>query len=302
MNNDAALRRDENFRRVIPARFVTTRDGRPMHCMTCDRVLVHGEAFAAVTGSGTWVSFCEDCAADEAAQIRGLYATAVAALDGGPVPIDAQDHVRAFLADETQATFQAAKLALLALRNGAQASKLAAQTVDVRAIPAGTYDTSGGSVKIDHVASGKWADWSFVKLDGAKMGNARPGQPYKGGNVELLAEILENLQPLTQSSVPQGYFATASRTGNNDLDFWAVKIKDDVTTVKRVIGGHADTPVRKAEAIAALAMIVETGVDTAGMLFAQELGHCMRCNRTLTDQESRAAGRGPECRGLGWTY
>jgi hypothetical protein len=305
MSNDSALRRDEFFRRVIPARFVSTRDGRPMHCMTCDAVLVHGEAYAAVTDQGTWVSFCEACADDEAAQIKGLYATTVAALNGGPVPIEAQDTVRAFLTDESQATFQACKAALLALRNGAQAATLNASAFDVRLIPAGTYTApDGASIKIDTPATGKWADWVFVKRDGEKMGNARPGQAYRGAGVDDLREILENLQPLTQSSVPQGYFATVSRTGNNDLDFWFVKVDDEtqVTTVKRVIGGHPDTPVRKPEALAALAAIASAGVDTSGMVYATALGHCMRCNRHLTDQESRIRGRGPECANKGWGY
>lgn len=33
----------------------------------------------------------------------------------------------------------------------------------------------------------------------------------------------------------------------------------------------------------------------AGMKYAQELGHCLRCNKELTDERSRFYGIGPEC-------
>lgn len=36
----------------------------------------------------------------------------------------------------------------------------------------------------------------------------------------------------------------------------------------------------------------------AAMLFAKESNHCYRCNRRLTDDESRTAGMGPTCRSL----
>jgi hypothetical protein len=36
----------------------------------------------------------------------------------------------------------------------------------------------------------------------------------------------------------------------------------------------------------------------AALLYAGELGRCSRCARTLTDEESRAAGMGPDCRAI----
>lgn len=41
--------------------------------------------------------------------------------------------------------------------------------------------------------------------------------------------------------------------------------------------------------------------QAAGLRYATELGRCSRCNRTLTTEESRARGIGPECwRKAGW--
>lgn len=101
--------------------------------------------------------------------------------------------------------------------------------------------------------------------------------------------------------VPEGYYAVTSRTGNNDLDFFAVDRPTEgrwagYVFVKRVIGGHVDTPVRGAEARMALEAIVEQGVSESQALYGREIGRCGACNRTLTDELSRELGIGPTCR------
>ncbi len=100
-------------------------------------------------------------------------------------------------------------------------------------------------------------------------------------------------------TVAAGHYATASRTGANDLDFWRVDTPTEGrwagrTFVKRVIGGHEDTPVRGAEATAALAAIAAD--PEAGPRYGQTIGRCYACNRTLTDATSRTLGIGPTCR------
>lgn len=47
--------------------------------------------------------------------------------------------------------------------------------------------------------------------------------------------------------------------------------------------------------IAVLHRIVEAGLAESRMLFAQELGRCWKCGKSLTDEESRARGMGPDC-------
>jgi hypothetical protein len=102
-------------------------------------------------------------------------------------------------------------------------------------------------------------------------------------------------------AIPQGYYATKSHTGNNDLDFWFVRVPEDgrwagFRFVKRIVGGRGTQEIRSGEQVAALQAILEFGVDAAGMLFAQELGRCRKCGRDLTDETSRSLGIGPTCR------
>ena len=41
--------------------------------------------------------------------------------------------------------------------------------------------------------------------------------------------------------------------------------------------------------------------QAASIRYGLEIGACGRCGRTLTDEESRAAGIGPVCAQKGWT-
>lgn len=96
--------------------------------------------------------------------------------------------------------------------------------------------------------------------------------------------------------VPKGFYATPSRTGHNDLDFWKVVHKGTKVFVNRWIGGAGSTHITNREAFRALIAITEFGVDKAGDLFADENTQCRDCGLPLTDEESRAARRGPVCR------
>lgn len=104
--------------------------------------------------------------------------------------------------------------------------------------------------------------------------------------------------PQAEVDVPAGHYALPSHTGNNDADFYNVQRPTEgkwagYTFVKRVIGGHDDTPVRGAEAKRVLAAIAAD--PEAGARYGQLIGRCGRCNRHLTDQVSRDQGYGPEC-------
>lgn len=100
--------------------------------------------------------------------------------------------------------------------------------------------------------------------------------------------------------VPAGHYATTSRTGNNDYDFWNVSRPTEgkwagYTFIERVVGGHEDIKVRGAEARQALQAIVDAGINEAGILYGQEVGSCFKCNTHLTRKYSRAMGYGPDC-------
>lgn len=188
MSTTTAL--DAEYQRVITARFVTKRDGSPMHCVTCNTILVQGTALAAVNTEKQWHSYCPACAADMAVQIRGLFARLLEM--GVSIPTSASDAVRAFLASEGPLTFLAAKRALMTLRSEAgreAAAERATNGLDLSSVPSGTYAVPGGDtrlkVKIDNVAKGKWAGWIFVKDgaaygEGKRYGNQKPGATYRG--------------------------------------------------------------------------------------------------------------------------
>lgn len=98
------------------------------------------------------------------------------------------------------------------------------------------------------------------------------------------------------ADVPEGHYAIPS-TGDNDLVFYRVDHNERWgVSVKMIVGGHPDTWVKRAHVAGILARINEYGVDAAAKLYGTELGRCSRCNRTLTDETSRALGIGPECR------
>jgi len=106
------------------------------------------------------------------------------------------------------------------------------------------------------------------------------------------------------ADIPGGFYATPSRTGNNDLDFWKVTEgrKPGVRFVKRVIGG-GDTKyphlveISRPEQFLVLNAILQAGIDKARKDYADNEKRCMKCGIHLTDDESRAARMGPVCRG-----
>lgn len=110
------------------------------------------------------------------------------------------------------------------------------------------------------------------------------------------AHLTGGCPPPLPEGVDDGYYATISATGNNDLDFWRVSRNDaGRIKVQRVIGGHADTPVNRTVGHAALTAILAAGTEAAGKRYADELERCMHCTLTLTDDASRALGKGQDC-------
>jgi hypothetical protein len=104
-----------------------------------------------------------------------------------------------------------------------------------------------------------------------------------------------NVDPDPLPAVPRGHYAIVS-TGDNDLAFYRVDQLDDGRTfVKLVVGGHPDRNIPDRNVRGVLARIVEAGIAESAQLYGQQIGRCSRCNRHLTDDESRARGLGPEC-------
>jgi Family of unknown function (DUF6011) len=106
------------------------------------------------------------------------------------------------------------------------------------------------------------------------------------------------------ADIAAGFYATPSRTGNNDLDFWKVTEgrKPGVRFAKRVIGGgDAKYPrlveISQPEQRTALGAILRTGISKSADAYADNQERCKKCGIHLTDDMSRAARMGPVCRG-----
>jgi hypothetical protein len=108
------------------------------------------------------------------------------------------------------------------------------------------------------------------------------------------------------ASLAEGYYATRSRTGNNDLDFWRIDKPSSgkwagYMFVKRIVGGGQGDEMQtfqlsNMQQRLACEAIMDLGAEESRMLFAAEMTRCTDCGRMLTDQASRDAGRGPTCR------
>lgn len=106
------------------------------------------------------------------------------------------------------------------------------------------------------------------------------------------------------ADIAGGFYATPSRTGSNDLDFWKVTEgkKPGIRFVKRVIGG-GDTryprlvEISRAEGFTALNAILRAGIAESADAYADNQERCKKCGLHLTDDDSRAARMGPVCRG-----
>ncbi len=105
--------------------------------------------------------------------------------------------------------------------------------------------------------------------------------------------------------LPDGYFAVpyigrdANRT---DLTFLGVRSKANGDRfIVHVVGGHGETDDLSFEwCEKAVAALRTWNLEQAAQVYGQELGHCGRCGRTLTNDASRALGIGPECATIGF--
>jgi|GEM_PF-5272919 len=99
---------------------------------------------------------------------------------------------------------------------------------------------------------------------------------------------------------PDGHYAVHDKDGK--LQFFKLarfprSERRGVTaspSCKLVLGGKPDTRIAGTFAAELVTRALENPAGAA-MRYAQELGRCSRCNRTLTDEASRARGLGPEC-------
>lgn len=106
------------------------------------------------------------------------------------------------------------------------------------------------------------------------------------------------------ADVPAGRYAL--RDGDGSVRFYIVdKPLEGRWAGRTFVSRQASDdkyPVRNpTERANILEAIEHTGVKESMLLYGKEIGSCGHCGRTLTNDESRAAGIGPICRGkMGW--
>jgi hypothetical protein len=149
-----------------------------------------------------------------------------------------------------------------------------------------------------------------------RMGNIRLAAITKAGASAMIKTLLEKpLLPKAREAaedakavrdslpvIPAGRYAVED---NGTLKFYKVDVPGKESkwhgrTFVKVQAGDNEYPVRGGAAQRVL-MLIGKDPKAAMLRYGTELGHCGHCGRTLTNEESRAAGIGPICAGkMGW--
>ena len=157
--------------------------------------------------------------------------------------------------------------------------------------------------------------------DGGESDNAEFYKPLTSGGASTLIELLMALPSKgavaaterpsmahvpTAEEVPAGRYAVETEEGAvNTLAFYKVDRPTEGRWAGYVFVKHlvsdAEERMSWAASKAILAKIAEAGPEAASARYGHEIGKCGVCNRTLTNDESRARGIGPRCAAnLGW--
>ena len=124
------------------------------------------------------------------------------------------------------------------------------------------------------------------------------GDPWAA--VDALRDRVAALLVRRDGEALVGYFAV--RNSADVVKFYRVRRVVEGKWMGRVFvdgqGSDDFYPVRRPEALEAVLSAILADPTGAALLYAAELGRCSRCSRTLTDEESRRAGMGPDCRAM----
>lgn len=106
--------------------------------------------------------------------------------------------------------------------------------------------------------------------------------------------------------LPGGYYAVPSVTGNNDLTFFRIVVNQGRMNpankgkkyFRHIVGGHSENDMKVSPAfiVKAVEAAKAVGIAQAQGAYGTHIGVCGHCGRELTDETSRKAGLGPDCR------
>lgn len=142
------------------------------------------------------------------------------------------------------------------------------------------------------------ASWLISELKKLPYRTAQ-AQPEEPASEHQATATAKNELAALLEQVPNGGYAVEDKDGT--LHFYAVKVVFKDTGRRGVREQASDTLHRMyaGQQVGALRRIVAAGVKAAAHRYAEELGMCYVCRRTLTDETSRALGIGPICRDKG---
>lgn len=158
----------------------------------------------------------------------------------------------------------------------------------------------------------------FPERNGVEFDRAEADNLTKSEASDLIQELLGKKKLIsndqkagpqtgwpTAEELPAGYYAIDTGEGaRNELAFYEVNRPtkgrwEGYCFISQVIGGNPNQRLAIATQKGVAKKILEAGAEKAALRYGLEIGQCCRCNRTLTNDESRAKGIGPVCEGAG---
>lgn len=110
--------------------------------------------------------------------------------------------------------------------------------------------------------------------------------------------VVKSTKAQPVANVPAGHYAV-DRDG---VSFYRIDVPTEGRwagyTFVKIQASDDFYPVRGRDAATVLAAIEADGIDACMARYGIEIGRCGKCNRTLTDETSRALGIGPVCRAM----
>lgn len=150
-------------------------------------------------------------------------------------------------------------------------------------------------------AGAKWhrSDCPVVTARNAQATALEPaGSDAKWGTVNNLRNQVKPHLHRKVRNAQVGHFAV--RDAEGVVKFYRVKLVTGGNWAGKVfVDAQASDdfhPVRNPAVLETILGGILANPQAAATLYGTELGQCYRCNRTLTDETSRALGIGPECR------
>lgn len=145
---------------------------------------------------------------------------------------------------------------------------------------------------------GRDAVWISNRIQGLSMGQA---SDLIGATLQT-PKATQVVEKITMPKVPGGRYAVVI---DEVTKFFKVDTPTEGQwagrTFLKIQASDAEYPVKNPTTKAQVLTLIAQDPKEAMLRYGRELGHCGHCGRTLTNEESRAAGIGPICSGkMGW--